>query len=101
MICNSVYRIYRILTVFQALKIESGFTCLITLFIIVSILPLLTLFMWACSKPTIEITARTLVDEDGTPIADTLIALNEKCDTNAHCRRILQFSLNIITILLL
>lgn len=94
-------QIYFHLAVLKALKVESGFIELIGIILLLSILPLLTLVIWSCSKPSYEVTTRSLIDDSGTPIADTLIAIDERDDTNLFCRRFLQILLNVLAILIL
>lgn len=96
-------------TVIQALKIESGFICLIALFFVVSLIPLSILLAWGCSKavPPSNLTqsspCRVDSSEDcGVPPSDSLQALDETISNALHYRRrLLQFLVQVVILLLM
>lgn len=95
--------------VIQALKIESGFICLIALFFLVSLIPLSILLAWGCSTTTStshtnrSSPCRVDSSEDcGVPPSDSLQALDETISNALHCRRrLLQFLVQVVILMLM
>lgn len=72
-----------------------------TIFLLISILPLCTIIIWGCSNEKIENDEQAqTIDEDGQRL-DPVIAFEETIDKTLNCRRILQFFLQIFTVFLL
>lgn len=89
-----------IVRVNQALKIESGFIGLMTIFSFISIIPLCSVLIWSCSsdkRPPARLAHRSSFDDDIQPN----IALDDHIDSTFCCRRILQFLLQILTLFLM
>lgn len=99
----------------QALKIESGFICLIAIFFIVSTVPIIFLLIWACSSTTntpigsqVKYEAHRLESPDTIDgrIVDATIGSLQNIDENIssalHCRRrVLQFFVQVCILLLM
>ncbi|XP_037024841.1 prominin-1-A [Bradysia coprophila] len=84
----------------EALKIESGFICLISLFLVISLIPLGIVAAWSCGRGSKNLTDDCGVG-DGVPPVDPL-TLDETVGNVIHCRRkVLQFLLQFILLLLI
>lgn len=84
----------------KALKIESGFICLISFCLIISVIPLGIVTGWSCSRGS-----KNRIDDcgvgDGVPPVDPL-TLDETVGNVIHWRRkVLQFLLQFIVLLLM
>ncbi|KAJ6647515.1 Prominin-1 [Pseudolycoriella hygida] len=86
--------------IMEALKIESGFICLIALFLIISLIPLGIVIGWCCTRGSKNLNGNC-IGGDGVPPVDPL-TLDEAVGNVIHCRRkVLQFLLQFIVFLLI
>lgn len=91
----------------KALKIESGFICLIALFLLVSLVPLVVLTVWGCAiaapaAPASDTASSAGLEPNNVPPVDSLLTLEESLGKGVHCRRrALQFSLQVVIVLLM
>lgn len=80
----------------QALKVESGYICLIAIFFLISLIPLCYTIAWGCSKPSDD-------DLNAGPTVDAIIQAEElSLEDSLKCRRgFLSLTLQIIILLLM
>lgn len=87
----------------QALKVESGFICLMTLFLVIAIIPMCTLLIWCCSshKPD-DTTHFQQPNGDDDMQTDPIISFDDTntIDSTLYCRRVLQFLLQFFSLFL-
>lgn len=85
---------------FQALKLETGFICLIIVFTLISIIPLCTIIIWGCSRDGKESGEPPRSEEDHSRL-EALVSFDENIDSTLHCRRTFQFFLQLFSVLVL
>lgn len=94
----------------KALKIESGFICLIALFALVALVPLAVLTVWACAVAAprggsaSDTSSSAALEPASVPPAAgdaALLTLEESLGSGVHCRkRALQFALQLVIAML-
>lgn len=90
----------------QALKIESGFICLIALFVFIALVPLVTLTVWSCAlasngRGASDCGSSAGLEPNNVPPVDSLLTLDEALGNGVHYRRrMLQFGLQLIAVML-
>lgn len=86
------------------MKLESGFICLMTLFLLISIIPLCVTIVWGCSPNNEEIIVYSdqvnNVNEAGGQ-NEAIPTIEEPHSNSLHYRRFLQFLLQFFTIILM
>ncbi|XP_038112149.1 prominin-1 isoform X1 [Culex quinquefasciatus] len=82
--------------ILEALKVESGYICLIAIFFLISLIPLCYTIAWGCSKPSDD-------DLNAGPTVDAIIQAEElSLEDSLKCRRgFLSLTLQIIILLLI
>lgn len=85
----------------QALTIETGLICLVMFILLISLMPLCTIIIWACSNEKgNDYIERALNAEDESRV-DSIVAFEETIDKTMHCRRIFQFLLQFFSVILM
>lgn len=86
----------------QALKVESGFICLMTLFLVIAFIPIFTLLIWACSNDKPDDMAhfqQTNGGGDDDMQTNPIISFDDSnVDSTLYCRRVLQFLLQFFSL---
>lgn len=87
----------------QALKVESGFICLMAIFLLISIIPLFTLMIWICSRDqTDELNQFQQSAGDDEIQTNPIISFDDtNIDSTVYCRRVLQFLLQFFSVFLM
>lgn len=103
---NFVYKsIFDLFLIPQALKIESGFICLIALFLLIALVPLAILTVWGCashSNGVSDCSSSAGLEPNNVPPVDSLQTLDEVLGNGVHYRRrMLQFALQLIIAMLM
>lgn len=87
----------------QALKVESGFICLMVLFLVIALIPICTLLIWSCSsdKPD-DVTHLPNTNSDDEMQTNPIISFDDTTiDSTLYCRRVLQFLLQFFSFFLM
>lgn len=85
----------------QAMKMETGLICLVMIILFISLMPLCTISIWACSNERDDDYAERTLNGDDERQIDSIVAFEETIDRTMHCRRVFQFLLQFFSVILM
>lgn len=102
--CRAVLLIQNFLFKKQALKVESGFICLMAIFLLIALIPICTVLVWCCSSNKSDDIMMQMHQTNGDDEMQTnpIISFEDtNNDSTFYCRRVLQFFLQFFSLFLM
>lgn len=88
----------------QALKVESGFICLMVIFLLIALIPICTVLVWCCSSDKSDDILMQMHQTNGGDEIQTnpIMSFDDtNIDSTFYCRRVLQFFLQFFSLFLM
>lgn len=89
----------------QALKVESGFICLMAIFLLIALIPICTVLVWCCSSNKSDDIMMQMHQTNGDGgdemQANPIIFDDTNIDSTYYCRRVLQFFMQFFSLFLM
>lgn len=88
--------------IWEALKVESGFICLMAIFVLIALIPICTVLVWCCSTNKSDDIIMQMHQNDDETQTNPIISFDDtNIDSTFYCRRVLQFFMQFFSLFLI